>query len=69
MMAERTETEIRLQVNERMVTVKAMDAVGVDDCMDIMIRAMLHKLATGEDLLMPIPREVKDFMIKQNLEI
>lgn len=54
-------------VNDRKVTITAMDSVGVEDCMDVLIRATLHRIATGENLAEPIPREVKDWIIKTNL--
>lgn len=54
-------------VNDRKVTITAMDSVGVEDCYDILIRAALHRIATGENLAEPIPREVKDWLIRSNL--
>lgn len=54
-------------VNDRKVTVTAFDSVGVEDCMDVLIRAAVHRIATGENLAEPVPREVKDWIIKSNL--
>jgi hypothetical protein len=46
-----------------------MDSVGPEDCFENALKGILHRYATGEDLVMPVPREVKDFMIKTNLFI
>lgn len=54
-------------VNSRKVTVTAFDSVGVEDCFDVLMRASLHRIATGENLAEPVPREVKDWIIKSNL--
>jgi len=54
-------------VGTRKVTVTAFDSVGVEDCYDVLLRASVHKLATGENLAEPVPREVKDWIIKSNL--
>lgn len=63
----RNETEINIQVGRRTVTVKAMDSIGVEDCYENAIKAVLHRIITNEDLLMPVPREAKDWMIRTNL--
>ncbi len=54
-----------------MVTVQAMDQIGPEDCFDVLMRATLSKYATGgkTDTMAPIPRSVKDFMIRTNLFI
>lgn len=54
-------------VNNRKVTVTAYDSVGVEDCYDVLLKASLHRIATGENLAEPVPREVKDWIIKSNL--
>lgn len=54
-------------VNDRKVTVTAYDSVGVEDCYDVLLKAALHRIATGENLAEPVPREVKDWIIKSNL--
>lgn len=54
-------------VNDRKVTVTAMDSVGVEDCYDVLVRAAVHRIVTGENLAEPVPREVKDWIIKSNL--
>lgn len=56
-------------VNDRRVTVTAFDSVGVEDCYDVLTRASLHRIATGENLAEPVAREVKDWIIKSNLFI
>lgn len=68
-MTDRNIATIKYQVGQRTVTVTAMDSVGPEDCYDNAIRAVVHRFVTGEDLLMPVPREVKDFQIKTNLFI
>jgi len=54
-------------VGKRRVTVTALDSVGVEDCYDVLVRAAVHRIATGENLAEPVPREVKDWIIKSNL--
>ncbi len=54
-------------VGDRRVTITTYDSVGVEDCYDILTRAALHRIATGENLSEPIPREVKDWILKSNL--
>lgn len=68
-MTTRQELQLNFRVGNRTVTVKAFDAVGPEDCYDNLFRSVLHRYATGEDLTMPVPREVKDFMIRTNLFI
>lgn len=65
----RTKKTLRYRVGQRIVEVSAYDAVGPEDCYDILMRGAIHRIATGEDLVDPIPREVKDFIIRQNLVI
>lgn len=60
---------ITLKVGNRTITVQAMDSVGPEDCFDNALKGVLHRFVTSEDLVMPVPREVKDFMIKTNLFI
>ncbi len=63
----RQKAVINFMVNERKVTVTAFDSVGVEDCVNVLLRASLHRIATGESLAEPVPRDVKDWMIKSNL--
>jgi hypothetical protein len=65
----RTVLTLNFKVGTRTVTVQATDSVGPEDCYDNALRSVLHRYVTGEDLTMPVPREVKDFMIKTNLFI
>lgn len=65
----RQEVTARFKVDKRYVEVKAFDAIGVEDCYNMLLRGVLHRVATGEDWISPIPREVKDFMIRTNLNI
>jgi hypothetical protein len=67
-----TRNEITLNItatNGRTVTIKAMDAVGPEDAYNVLFRAVVHRIATGEDVIAPTPREVKDWCIKTNLYI
>lgn len=54
-------------VNDRKATITVYDSVGVEDCVDVLLRAAIHRIRTGENLAEPIPREVKDWIIKSNL--
>lgn len=63
----RNKAVISFLVNERKVTVTAFDSVGVEDTYDVLTRAAMHRIATGENLAEPVPREVKDWIIKSNL--
>lgn len=63
----RQKAVINFMVNDRKVTVTAFDSVGVEDCVNVLLRASLHRIATGESLAEPVPRDVKDWMIKSNL--
>ncbi len=65
----RREIALTLKAGGRSVRIKAMDAVGPEDCFEMQMNAVLHRFATGEDLTPTIPREVKDFMIKTNLSV
>jgi len=61
--------KLKFLVGDRVVTVKAMDSVGPEDCYENLIYGVLHRHVTGEDLVMPVAREVKDFIIKTNLTV
>ena len=65
----RQEITLRFRVNERTAEVKAYDSVGVEDAMNVQMRAALHRILTGEDWTEPVAREIKDFIIKTNLFI
>ena len=56
-------------MNQRYAEVSVYDSVGAEDCLDILMRAAMHRIMTGEDYYEPIPREVKDFIIKTNTHI
>lgn len=68
-MSTRQSVTLRFKVGGRRVAVVAMDAVGVEDCYENLMKSVIHRYATGEDLTMPIPREIKDFIIRQNLSV
>jgi hypothetical protein len=65
----RQEVQLRFKVGQRIAEVTAYDSVGVEDAMNILMRAAMHRILTNEDWTEPIPREVKDFMIKSSLFI
>ena len=65
----RRQAVLRYTVGDRDVVITAMDSVGPEDVYSNAILATLHRYKTGEDLLMPAPREVKDFVLKTNLAI
>lgn len=68
-MTARNSITIKLSVGDRIVTINAMDRVGPEDCYENAIQSVLHRYRTAEDLTMPVPREVKDFMIRLNLTV
>lgn len=68
-MTTRNAVQIKITVGRRTVTVKAMDAIGPEDTFDVAFRATLHRFATKQDLWTPVAREIKDWMIKNNLTI
>lgn len=63
----RTKLVLNYTVNQRKAIVTAYDSVGVEDCYGVLLRAALHRIMTNEHLAEPIPRAVKDWIIKQNL--
>jgi hypothetical protein len=65
----RQEIELKFKVGERIVTVKAMDSVGPEDLYEVQFRAVLHRYATGEDVIAPAGRDAKDWIVKNNLVI
>jgi hypothetical protein len=68
-MTQRTFAQFKLSVGKRTVIIRAMDAIGPEDVFDVALRSVLHRVVTREDLWTPVPREVKDFMIKTNLTV
>ena len=65
----RQSASFKLRLDKRMVEITAYDSVGVEDCFDVLTRAALHRIMTKEDWTEPIPREIKDFIIKTSLFI
>jgi hypothetical protein len=59
--------QIRVQSGGRIVTVKASDSIGPEDCYEMLLHGVLHRFVTGEDVIQPVSREVKDFIIRTNL--
>jgi hypothetical protein len=67
--AQRDEIELKFQVKNRTVTVKAMETIGAEDAYQVLFGAVLHRYVTNEDVVPAISREVKDWLIKVNLSI
>lgn len=68
-MAQRDELELKFGIGDRTVTVRATSSICAEDCYETLLLAVLHRHVTGEDVVPTIPRDVKDFLIKQNLSI
>ncbi len=68
-MTEREEVVLKFSVGNRTVTVKAMDRVGPEDAYDVLLRGVLHRYVTGEDVVAATGREVKDAILKTNLVV
>lgn len=67
---ERPEVIVRLRTTDgRVVTAHAMEQVGPEDCYNMLMRAVMHRYLTSEDVVPSIPRDVKDAMIRQSLYI
>jgi hypothetical protein len=56
-------------VGNRRVTVKVMSEIAVEDVYDVLFSGIMHIYATGEDTVRPVPREVKDYLIRTNLNV
>lgn len=53
----------------RRVTITAYEQIAAEDCYSMLLRAVLHRHLTGEDVVPTIQRDVKDALIKQNLVV
>lgn len=60
---------VRNETTNRTVTVKAYDTVGPEDAYNILFLGSLHRIATGEDLVEPVAREIKDWFIRTSLYV
>jgi hypothetical protein len=67
--APRVSTSRTYLAQGRNLTVTAYDTIGVDDCLTNLIEGTLHQKLTGEQLVEPVPREIKDWQIRLNLNI
>jgi hypothetical protein len=65
----RNSITLRYQVGGRTVEVRAYDAVGVEDIYSVLLRGVLHRFMTGEQLIEPVPRDVKDWLLRLNLSV
>lgn len=65
----RAETARTYMAQGRALTVTAYDTVGVDDVITNSLAGTLHQKLTGEQLVTPTPREIKDWQIRLNLNI
>jgi hypothetical protein len=63
-MTERAQVKRVFAVGLRTVTITAYEQVGPEDCMSMLIRGVLHKYVTGEDVVPAIGRDVKDALIR-----
>lgn len=66
---ERIQVKRTFQVGERMVTIHAVEQIGVEDCYTMLMKAVMHRYVTAEDVVPAISREVKDSILKQSLVI
>lgn len=69
----RTEIEKVFKVidrgEERIITIRATDQVCVEDCYSMLVKSVLHRYKTGEDVVPTISRDVKDALLRVNLVI
>ncbi len=68
-MSTRQDVTLRFRLDQRIAEVKAYDSVGVEDALNVQMRAAFHRIMTREDWTEPTPREIKDWIIKTNLVI
>lgn len=68
-MSDRIQVQRKFQVGKRSVTITAYEQIGVEDCYSMLLKAVLHRYATAEDVVPPISREIKDAIIRQSLVI
>jgi hypothetical protein len=67
-MTDRIQVQRIFAVGARRVTITAYEQIGCEDCYSMLLAASLHRVLTGEDVVPPIDREVKDSMIRQNVQ-
>lgn len=65
----RNEALRSFRVGDRIVKVKVMETISVEDAYDVLFSGVMHRYASGENAIRPVPREVKDFLLKTNLTI
>ncbi len=65
----RNEIKRVYKVGARTVNVRFFEQIGPEDCYSVLTKAVLHRYATGEDVVPTISRELKDAMIKTRLVI
>jgi len=65
----RNQLDLEFRADGRTVKVRATDSVGPEDCYENAIASVLHRYVTGEDLTMPVPREIKDWIIRTSLTV
>lgn len=68
-MTERVKVELKFRSGDRVVTCTAYEQVGAEDCYSMLMKAVMHRYITNEDVVPTIGRDVKDLMIKQSLVI
>lgn len=65
----RQETSFTLTSGKRSVTIKVTDSISPEDAYEVCLKMVAHRVVTGEDTYMPVSREVKEALIKTNLNI
>lgn len=69
----RNETEKVFKVldrgQERLITITATDTISVEDCYGMLVKAVLHRYKTGEDVVPTISRDIKDALLRVNLVV
>lgn len=68
-MPTRNQVNLNYNVNGRQVSVTVMDAIGPEDVYENMMKAVMARYVTKEDRLAHAGRDVKDFIIRTNLNV
>ncbi len=66
---DRIQVKRTFRVGDRYVTIQAVEQIGVEDCYTNLLKAVVHRYATAEDVVPTISREIKDAIIRQSLVI
>lgn len=63
------EKKMDFKVQGRLVTVRVMDQISVEECYSIAVSEVLFRYVTGVDNWSPVRREIKDFLIKRSIPV